>query len=100
MRERERVINKELNEKVALAIGWTKREDGTWLNFWGGHVKELPDFSGDETYAQVVVRHFEPSIATRCDGTHEAFSREYNEQMSPTEICNLSLKVLSKKEKA
>lgn len=87
-------MDTELNETVARVIGWQKRSDGEWLNFWGADVRCLPDFSGDPIYADVVVRAFEPSLQTRMDGTYEAFALEYRSDMTPKEICELGVKTV------
>ena len=87
-------MNVELNEKVAVAIGFYKREDNLWLNSWGASITELPDFSGNSLHAQIVVDRFEKTLGSRIDRSHYLFYKEYNENMSPEEICELALKVI------
>lgn len=89
-------MNTEMNEKIALAMGWFKREGGILLNSHGAPVSGIPDFSGDQDEVLAVIRHFE-TLEQRIRGNKQAFFARYNSQLSALEVCELALEILGER---
>lgn len=88
---------RELIERSALAIGFSKLEDGTWLNSWGATCPYSPADVAPEDWAPVLRRAFEPSFETRMSGRYQAFANAYRYSMTPKELCELVIGLKEKK---
>ena len=83
-------LSTELNEKIALAMGWRyDTENEKWFNHYGAQINHLPDFMGSRSGIESVVDYFR-SI------TKDEFFSEFHPKMSPEQVCKLTLKALKK----
>ena len=83
-------MSTELNEKIALAMGWWHNtENERWFNNFGVQISHLPDFSGSQTGIEAITNYFS-SI------TKDEFFSEFHQRMTPEQVCKLTLKALKK----
>lgn len=85
-----KAINNELNERIALAMGWHfNPENEKWFNHFGVQISHLPDFSGSQTGIEAITNYFS-SV------TKDEFFSEFHQRMTPEQVCKLALKALKK----
>ena len=83
-------MDTELNEKIALAMGWRyDTENEKWFNHYGAQINPLPDFTGSGAGIEAVIDHFRSK-------NKDEFFFEFHPKMSPEQVCKLALKALKK----
>jgi hypothetical protein len=88
---------RELVEESALAIGFSRRQDGTWLDSWGATFSGSPADIPPGDWSSTLRRAFEPSFGNRMFGLDRDFANAYRSSMTPKEVCELAIRLKGKK---